>query len=294
MKNFFKIIAGFVFALILWACSKDDSTTVIPIRDRAEQYAADIDTIDWFIDNHFMTVSPNFDVTFAPLPDDGSQLSIRNQIQYPLQFKNVTLDGFDYKLYYINFREGISQKPSEVDSVFVSYRGSRLNLEQFDVAVSPVWLQLDNVVRGWREILPLFKTGTYDAGNSGPNPIEFADFGAGLMFIPSGLGYFSTNVTGLPAYSPMIFNFKLFELNYRDHDQDGILSKDEVETVGSSPLTYDLDGDGLSNLYDVDDDGDTYLTRAEITADGNRNSPIVIPYPTCNSGVPKYLDNTCH
>lgn len=293
-KNFWNVLLAVVAVLTIWACNKDDDNTTVPIRDRAEQYAADIDTIDWFIDNHYMTVTPELDVTFAPLPTDGSQTSIRNQTQYPLQFKLVNLDGFDYKLYYINFREGISQKPSEVDSVYVAYRGTRISLEQFDVAATPVWLQLDNVVRGWREIVPMFKTGTYDSSSTGPNPVSFTDYGAGVMFIPSGLGYYSQSVPGLPAYSPMIFNFKLLELDYRDHDRDGILSKDEVETPGGNPLLFDSDEDGIQNMYDVDDDGDTFLTRAEITADGNRNSPIVIPYPTCTSGIPKYLDNSCH
>lgn len=295
MKKFFaNVVPALLLVAFFMACNQEEDNNEVVIRDKAEQYQKDIDTIDWFIDNHFMTVTPDYDVTFAPLPEDGSQQSIRNQTQYPLQFKTVSLDGIDYKLYFINFREGINNRPSEVDSIYVSYRGVRTSLAQFDSATTPIWLQLDNVVRGWREILPLFKTGSYDSGSSGPNPVSFTDFGAGVMFIPSGLGYFSQAVSGLPAYTPMIFNFKLLELNYRDHDRDGILSKDEVANPGDNPMLYDLDGDGIFNMFDVDDDGDTVLTRAEITADGNFESPIVFPYPTCPGGTPKYLDNSCN
>src|SRR5690606_26668749 len=97
------------------------------------------------------------------------------------------------------------------------------------------------------------------------NPVTFADYGVGVMFLPSGLAYYNQVTGAVPRYSPLIFTFNLYELNYRDHDNDGILSKDEVANPGDNPLDYDSDNDGIPNMYDKDDDNDSYLTRFEIS-----------------------------
>ena len=288
MKIFSRLLTILAVALAVYACSKDEGAGSVPLRDYAEQYQKDIDTIDWFLDHHYMVVSDDLDVTFQELPNDGSQESIRNQTQYPLQFKTIERHGIEYKLYYISLREGENRRPSWVDSVFVSYKGVRVGLQQFDSATSPVWLKLDEVVRGWSEIVPFFKTGFYDGGSGGPNPVSFTDFGAGVMFIPSGLGYYAQSTIGIPPYSPLIFSFKLYELRYRDHDADGILSKDEVANPGDNPMEYDLDGDGIPNYYDVDDDGDTKLTRLEYDRDPETGEIILTD---CDGdGVWDYLD----
>jgi hypothetical protein len=61
----------------------------------------------------------------------------------------------------------------------------------------------------------------------------------------------------------------------------------------------DTDGDGIPDFLDVDDDGDGYGTRKEITAaDGT-----IIPFasiPSCDgnttnaSRIKKHLDKNCH
>jgi FKBP-type peptidyl-prolyl cis-trans isomerase FkpA len=280
---FFVLIA--VFAV---SCSKSDDNNVEPLRDYTEQYAKDLDSIDEFIDTHYMTVSPDLDVTFTAIPTGGTQASIRNQDQYPLQFKMIDVEehGVNYKVYYIDFREGVNKNPTMSDSIHVSYTGNLISLSQFDQALTPIWIPLDNTIRGWREIIPMFKTGVYDT-SGGPNPVTFTDYGAGAMFLPSGLSYYSQATTGVPKYSPLIFSFKLMELRYRDHDRDGILSKEEVTTAGSDPTDLDTDADGAPNYLDVDDDGDGILTKFEI----HKNGTGEIIFEDCDSdGVPNYLD----
>jgi hypothetical protein len=44
------------------------------------------------------------------------------------------------------------------------------------------------------------------------------------MFIPSGLGYYAAGSASIPSYSPLVFSFKLFELQRLDQDGDGIPS----------------------------------------------------------------------
>jgi hypothetical protein len=46
-----------------------------------------------------------------------------------------------------------------------------------------------------------FKTGTYET-TTGPNPIMMD--GAGVMFLPSGLGYYNAPVSTIAAYTPII------------------------------------------------------------------------------------------
>ena len=302
-----KISTLFFILLAVFAasCSKDDEA-LTPPRDRTEQNVKDMDSIDKFLDTHSILVDENYNVTIEAL-SPGS-VSIRNQTQYPLQFKMVnfvtdtkTNASIDYKVYYLKFREGEGQQPSTVDSIYSSYKGnlvnynkktSSFNASQFDYAVNPVWLTLDGVVKGWPAIFSMFKTGTYDESTPANDPASFTGYGAGVMFLPSGMGYFNENKSGIPSYSPIIFSFKLFALKYRDHDRDGILSKDEVAVPGDDPLKYDSDGDEIPNMYDIDDDNDSFLTFNEIR-DADEN--IIFPYPTCSGGtIPKYLDPTCH
>lgn len=340
MNNIYKtlFVLGF-FALII-SCTTNNTPEETPLRDYAEQYATDIDVIDDYIDTHYITVDPtNFDVAFTEIPTGGTQQNVRTQTQYPLLDTTVTQNGVNYKIYYIRFREGTQRRPTQVDSVHVSYKGIDLKDKQFDYAESPTWFKLPEVISGWSHIIPMFKTGTY-TGASGSTPASFNDFGAGIMFLPSGLAYYNNGAGTIAAYSPIIFSFKLYELQYRDQDGDGIKSKDErkldpsvshlirwkenpgtntYKLVGGVQVTdipfLDTDGDGISNAYDIDDDGDNYLTKVEtqkLPADITTTSPLAHypfnPTSTEPKGIPacgnvdftsptrlrKHLDPSCH
>ena len=198
--------------------------------------------------------------------------------------KNVTRHDINYKVYYISSREGVKKKPTSVDSLFVSYKGeyiytkkeevvpatnpvtynSFISSKEFDQAQNPVWFTLDNVIQGWKEIMTLFKSGTNTVNPNGSGSIDYADFGAGVMFLPSGLAYYNGSVGSIPTYSPLIFSFKLQEVNYVDSDYDRIDSKDEGYNVLTNTYTQDTDGDGRLDYLDQDDDGDSYLTKFEI------------------------------
>lgn len=269
MNKIFKLFFVFALFIIMPSCNKDDDTKLEPLRDYGEQYVKDLDSIDKYIDTHYMEVDADYNVTFTEIPTGGTQLSIRQQTDYPLDFTMVQNDDQDvnYKVYYIKLREGTERQPTAVDSVHVAYRGTLVSDVQFDYAASPLWFQLQDVVPGWAEIIPKFKTGTYET-TEGPNPVNYQNYGAGIMFLPSGLGYYANSSPSgtIAGYSPLIFSFKLMELRYKDHDRDGILSKDEGNPNDPTMklIDYDSDGDGLANMYDVDDDGDHVLTKTEI------------------------------
>ena len=89
------------------------------------------------------------------------------------------------------------------------------------------------------------------------------DFGAGVMFVPSGLAYYNQIRPLIPSYSPLVFSFKLYDVKRADQDGDGILSMYE-DLDGDGIFTDDdTDGDGVPNYLDADDDGDGYFTRTE-------------------------------
>jgi len=333
MNNIFKILSVFVFCVVMAACSKSSSNYVTPIRDYALQYADDVDSIEKYVNTHYMTVDPvTFDVTFTKIGTGGQQ-SIKDQTQYPLKDTTVVQNGINYKFHYIRFREGTERRPTQVDSINIIYKGVTLkdhtisenhpNEIDFDAAPTPVWLKLQEVISGWSHVIPMFKTGTYTPGTGG-NPTTYNNFGAGVMFLPSALAYYSNSTASIPSYSPIIFTFKLIELRYRDHDYDGILSKDErvldpninplfrwkenpassYHNIDSQGAEFDVpfmdtDGDGVANMYDVDDDGDHVLTRVEI------KNPLGGLYlynliPDCSGNttsatrVRKHLDSACH
>jgi hypothetical protein len=274
MNKYLKLALFIVFGLTLIgltlvSCTKNETPSyAVALKEYPVQYKADLDSIDKYLNTHYIaSVDADFNITFAKIPAGGSQLSIRAQQTYPLQSIDVQNDahGVNYKVYYLKLREGTNESTCAVDSVYVSYKGTLLTDVQFDYTETPIWFQLESLVAGWGEIIPLFKTGTYDTA-PGPNPSTFSNYGAGVMFLPSGLAYYEQMPSSLiPSYSPLIFSFKLKSQKSRDHDGDGILSKFEVNPAipNQKPKDYDSDGDGYPNYYDKDDDGDHFLTKVE-------------------------------
>jgi FKBP-type peptidyl-prolyl cis-trans isomerase FkpA len=327
MNNIFKILSVFVFCVVLASCSKTKDPDVTPLRDYATQYADDLDSIDQYIDTHYLTYDTEYNVSFDTLLPTSGHSSIRAEsVAYHLSDTTVVQNGINYKVYFIKFREGDilnGKRPTQVDSVNVSYRGIKIynktKNDQFDISQSPTWFKLQEVISGWSHIIPNFHTGTYTPGTGG-NPTTFNNFGAGVMFLPSALAYYNNSAGTIPAYTPIAFSFKLYELHYRDHDADGILSKDERTLDPTiSPLirwkenpavnldyhydaafdgVYDVpfldtDGDGIPNMYDTDDDGDNYTTKSEtVKAPGDINATSTLghypfnPTATEPKGIP--------
>ena len=307
----------FCSVIILFSCNKSDDTTSIPIRDFDEQYQTDMDLIEDYLNTHYLkengeiskiTEDENFPKIMDLLSEpDGAYPQLRK--------KPVVIDETTYYIYYLKLAADNTNvealNPSRVDEVLAAYKGSYLKyvttnepvldkndnpvldnlgnpvtqdvteliVTEFEEVPFPSGFQfLDRVIRGWAEIFPLFKPGNRNPDVVG-EPISYSDFGAGIVFIPSGLAYFNqarnSPLSGItiPSYSPLVFNFKLYEVRQADQDGDGILSNDE--DINGDGLfdadNDDTDGDGIIDMYDVDDDGDGYNTKNEIrkpTIDG--------------------------
>lgn len=312
----------------LFSCSKNDTEEITPPRAYADQYATDIKDIEEYLNTYYLNMDltdPNFadkDVVMTKIPVGGTQPSImsyKDATTYPkLLSREVSLHSIKYILYYLVLREGVGESPCNVDSVLASYRGdylqrsvatgsdSSVTATQFEEVKYPQsFFDLSSTITGWGETFPKFKTGTYTSNPDGT--ITYNDFGAGVMFIPSGLAYYNSGSGSIPSYSPLIFSFKLYEISRLDQDKDGIPSYQEDN--GDGYVYYlatgvenidDTDKDGIPDFLDVDDDGDKYTTKLEIT---NAATRLVYPFaliPDCSGNttdparVKKHLDKTCH
>ena len=306
MKKLFNLILLSSIALLIGSCSKDEIEE-IPLRDYAEQYATDIAGIETYLQTHYIEDvvnnpgQPNDqDIIITKIPEGGTQTSIWNQTQYPLEFINVSKDNITYKLYYFKTRQGSgtnSKAPTNYDNVLVAYSGRLLDDTVFETNNIPQDLfNLNGVIRGWSEIFPKFKSGSYVGNTNGT--ISYFDFGAGAIFLPSGLGYYNTPRLNIPSYSPMVFTVKLLEVVYLDHDGDGILSYLE-DRSGDGYLRLDdplddTDGDGIADFRDEDDDGDNYKTKAELKIGNTNNYHTFETVPSCSGQTTKrYLTTAC-
>lgn len=316
-KYYFILI---ITCLSLFSCSKDDnSIEEVPLRDFGEQFAKDNDSIQKFLNTYYIekiTDAPgkleDQDVKFTKIPTGGNQASIMsllNSANFPkLLKKTVNLHEIKYEIYYLVLREGVGQKPTNVDGVYAAYKGMLLNETVFDQSINPQGLyNLDGVtqspgipvIRGWSEVFPEFRTGTYDESGNNDGTLVYNDFGAGVMFLPSGLGYYSSGGGAIPSYTPILFSFKLYEVRRYDHDNDGIPSYlEDIDGDNYLRVTDDTDKDGVPDYLDIDDDGDGFTTRSEITING-----VLTPFesiPDCSGNIPtdpkkkKHLDKNCH
>lgn len=134
-------------------------------------------------------------------------------------------------------------------------------------------MSLYTVITGWSEIFPQFKTGTSVINADGT--VTHNDFGAGIMFIPSGLAYYNLGNGGIPAYAPLVFSFKLYNMerlnkikmvffHIKDLDNDGyVYDYRNTTAYPTTPTTNldDTDKDGIPDFLDVDNDGDNYTTK---------------------------------
>jgi FKBP-type peptidyl-prolyl cis-trans isomerase FkpA len=277
MKTLVKLVLVIVFTSSIFSCQESDNVSAPPARPYAEVYPEDTLKIREFMETHYITVDADYNTTFTQIPAGGTQTPIANMTELDTilrKFHDIT-----YKIYYLKLREGTGESPTRVDSSFVAYKGNTFtktttnNVDTytqnvFDQSDSPVWFALEDVIKGWGEVIPKFKTGIHTVNTDGT--VSFQNYGAGVMFLPSGLGYYNSATGNIGSYSPLIFSFKLYNQRYRDHDRDKILSKFEYREKETSGLidfnkvALDTDGDGLPNYLDVDDDADGVLTKVEI------------------------------
>ncbi|WP_298536710.1 FKBP-type peptidyl-prolyl cis-trans isomerase [uncultured Algibacter sp.] len=298
----------FCFVIGLASCKKDDNDGFVPepIRDRTEQQAADKDSIIQYLENHYYNASifddyePNVSskdliitelVAGEDIPD-GQRLLIDDVVT-----KDVTFADTEYEIWYIDLNDKKSDpepSPTFADNVIVTYEGFTLDGDVFDSAVTPTNFDLTTLIPGWRKVLPDFKVAENFMENE-DGTVSYVNHGVGIMFVPSGLAYFSTGTTaGIGPYEPINFKFDLLQKYENDHDNDNVPSyKEDLNGDGEFTLNTsaderdgdDTDNNGTPDYFDADDDGDGVPTiNEDIDKDGDPTNDIG------KNGIPKYLD----
>ena len=299
-----KVIFILLIALVALSSKCDSNTTPVDpgiiYENESERLSKDIDSIEHYLQIHYVNDMNDTDPAtyrFDSIPTGGTQTSLWNdsRLQYITETEDADHDGTreDYKIYYMNFREGVGQRPTFVDSVYVTYKGivatGTKGDTQFDSSQTPVWFSLPGLVRAWHHTMPLVKSGTYTGNPDGT--VSFNDFGVIAFFAPSGVAYFERNTSAIPGYTPLIFQVELKAVvTDVDHDHDGILSIYEDVNGNGDVRDDNTDGDtSFPNYNDADDDNDRHNTideGADPNGDGNPDDAADLD----NDGIPNYLD----
>ena len=316
-----KRVMGIFLMLLLLACSNDDSGDFIsvPPRSLAEVEAEDDADIIEYLQTHFYnyeefeTPPPDFDfkIVIDTIAGDNAgktplfdQVSSETRTVLSGEFFLDAEETVEHTFYYLEARTGVGANPTVADSVYVRYRGTLLNGLPFDGSDNvPIWFDLAQIqgpqqgARGFGEAMPNFKIGG-EVTDNGDGTFTVDGYGVGLMFLPSGLGFFNVPSGAVPPYSPLIFEVDLFTLNETDHDNDGIPSI--LEDVDRDGYLYNDNTDEeaerstgqlirFADFLDSDDDQDGTPTRDEINLDADGN--LILPFPDADGdGIPDYRD----
>ncbi|WP_247653552.1 FKBP-type peptidyl-prolyl cis-trans isomerase [Flavobacterium sp. CS20] len=306
MKSFLFI----AFSLLLFnSCGSDDgggSSSNIQLRDPEEVKVENQIEIENFLETHFFEFvdnpqNPNFQiVVFDTIAGENIDKTPIIESEF-LNSKQITQQDVEYTLYYLLKREGNlnERHPKFADSTLVTFQGITIENEVFDTNPNPTWFDLPQTVRGFYELLPELRGSSGFVENNDGTVSFNDDFGIGVVFVPSGLGFFASPPIASPIkqYQPIIFSVQLYKSKLTDHDQDGIPSY--LEDLNNNRRVNDIrdgddigddtDGDGIPNYADRNDDGDSKLTIDEIII----NEDGTIDFPDSNAnGIPDYLDNT--
>ncbi|WP_458626169.1 FKBP-type peptidyl-prolyl cis-trans isomerase [Winogradskyella sp. PC D3.3] len=301
----FSLLLIALISIVISCKDDDDDVAVFYEEDRTEQQAKDKDSLLLYLSTHyynsgfFETGSDHkyTDIVIEELQEgdvlpEGHTLLIDAVTTHTTEYLDTS---YDY--YILNLNQGGGDSPAFTDIVRVRYEGSSINEalagndEVFDSSVTPADFNLQTngfssgVIKAWQLVMPYFNAAApsdYIIDENGN--ITFSDFGLGVMFVPSGLAYFSGTATGT-SYDNLMFKFELLQFEVEDHDNDGIPSYLEDIDGDLDVTNDDSDGDFTPDFIDVDDDGDFVLTIDELiptTYTVNTNLGEVLPVLAAN------------
>ena len=300
-----------------FSCGDDGADDVIevPEADRTEQQVIDNDSLVGYLQTHYVNESilsnnPSIlfnDIEINELPEDGDLPDPDQNTLLIDLVETYTTTYFDveYEYYVLKVNQGGSDNsPNFSDKVRVSYEGTLMDNTVFDSSISPVDFDLTATIAGWGRVLPEFNNAEDFIINS-DGTVTYNNPGIGIMFLPSGLGYYSAAAGSVPVYSNLIFKFKIYQSEVNDHDFDNVPSHLE-DLDGDYDLTDDnSDDDSFADFVDSDDDNDGTLTidedlepdtdlTVDRDGDGDPTNDIGDGDPTNDDtdgdGIPNYLD----
>ena len=239
------LIVLFVIGLVLFSCKKDDDNS--DDFDAVAQEVIDNEALITYLQTHYLN------------EEDGGIWTITNG-ETPLMdnigIQEVEEEDITYKLYYYIENGGVGRTANKLDSVMVDYTGMLLDSTVFDSRESQ-WFDLMSILYsnpkgaiGFAHGLENLKEGEVKINED--ESFDFIDSGKGFFFLPSGLGYKNRPSGVIEANSPMIFQMTLKRINESDHDNDGVLTKDEDANGDGDPTNDDSNANGIPDYLDKD------------------------------------------
>ncbi len=306
-KHFRFIFIYFIIGLSLGSCKKKTDELEFTVRDRKEQYNQEKDSILNFIKTHTYVVDAYNNIHILPVQYQGQRTIYDDALL--VQMQDTAVEDLTYDIYYLRINEGTGDSITTTDRILIAYevRDLDLNLIHKKREIFPVWTSVWEPITGikalgLRKVFPDFNVGTYTSHPDGT--VTFSDYGIGAAFLPSGLaqyqyGFFTEdpNFHDLPAYSPVIVQFKTLAIN-TDLDDDNVPNIMEDLNGNGDPTDDNTDKENeekynlpnIPDYLDPDDDGDGLRTKDE---DSNGNGD-----PTDDDddgdGIPNYLDSDTH
>ena len=173
--------------LILTHCKKDDDEPEYVIREYSDQVNVDHLLIEDYLRTHTFNYDDfnnqtNIDVKIDTLTDSNSNKKSLYELSNVKTIDVIDSNGenVSHNLYYIIAREGLNEKPSVADSVYISYRGLLTDGYVFDKRKFPIWFDLAVSLEGFREGVSELKTGNFSENSDGT--ISYNSFGVGLRY----------------------------------------------------------------------------------------------------------------
>ena len=201
------------------SCTPDEDTiTSVPENDRTEQQVIDNDTLVHYLNSHYYNAAevnalanPTIsDVVITEFLEGETLPTGAALLMSDVELKTTTYLDVEYDYYILKIKQGEgAASPRFCDKVRVKYAGSLLDGEEFEVKLNPIDFDLASVIPGWNRVFPEFNVGTFMTNSDGT--VSYDGHGTGVMFLPSGLGYYATYSPSIPTYSNLVFKFELLQ-----------------------------------------------------------------------------------
>ena len=117
-----------------------------------------------------------------------------NKIRTYLDDNNIVADSTLSGIYYVITESGAGESPTASSTVTVAYRGYFADGTVFDESSPVATFELNGVIRGWQEVLPLLKRD-----------------GQGTFLIPSNLAYGELGNGNIPSNTMLVFDITLLD-----------------------------------------------------------------------------------
>ncbi|MGS2762307.1 FKBP-type peptidyl-prolyl cis-trans isomerase [Sinomicrobium sp. M5D2P9] len=228
--------------ILLGSCRKDDNGGGVEVRDPAEVAAENDADIREYLSTHFYNYeefqaaaedstyaeSTGFDfkiVIDTIAGENSNKESLMDRIEEKTIAVEISADEtLDHTLYYLVARQGDNDSipaTKTTDSTLVRYKGFLLNDFIFDNSNTPVWFNLSNNIRGFREFMPALKSGgKIEINEEDGTYVISGNYGIGMVFMPAGLGYYSGSGS-IPAYTPIAFTVDLLRVReIKEEEED--------------------------------------------------------------------------